>query len=153
MFKDFFKWHTVKSKIDQTSHRILFRPQEIWWCSIGANVGVETDGKNVLFERPVLVFRKFGEHMFWGLPLTSQIKRDKPYYFTFSLHKKNNQTAVLSQMRVLSSKRLLRRLGKVSDAQFVTLNKAVTNFIIKTDPLRGPRVPNGNEYQHNTKKK
>ena len=94
MFKDFFRWHTLKSKIDASPRAILFHPQEIWWCSVGANVGVEANGKNALFERPVLVFRKFGEHMFWGLPLTSKIKKDRPFYFTFSLHQKN-QTAVL----------------------------------------------------------
>ncbi len=142
MFKDFFKWHTLKSTIEKGPHRVFFRPKEIWWCSIGANVGVEENGKHALFERPVLVFRKFGEHMFWGLPLTSQIKQNKNFYFTFSLHQKS-QTALLGQMRVFSSKRLVRRLGKVSDAQFVALNKAIVRLIHETDPLRGPRVPNG----------
>jgi len=142
MFKDFFKWHTLKAKIDKGPHQVLFRPQEIWWCSIGTNIGVEEDGKHALFERPVLVFRKFGERMFWGLPLTSKIKKDKHFYFMFSLHQKS-QTALLSQMRVMSSKRLIRRLGKISDAQLVALNKAITRFITETDPLRGPRVPNG----------
>ncbi len=29
------------------------------WCSIGINVGDEEDGKNELYERPVLVIKKF----------------------------------------------------------------------------------------------
>ena len=150
MLKDFFRWHSLKAKIDQGRHQVLFRPREIWWCSIGANVGVEENGKHALFERPVLIFRRFNDEMFWGLPLTSKIKTDKPFYFTFSLHQRS-QTALLSQMRVLSSKRLVRRLGKVSDSQFATLNKAVVNFITETDPLRGPRVPNGNSEYHDTR--
>lgn len=152
MFRDFFKWHTLKSKIDKKPQPVLFRAQEIWWCSIGANVGVEENGKNTLFERPVLVFRKFNKDMFWGLPLTSRVKESKPFHFTFSLYQKD-QTAILSQMRVFSSKRLVRRLGKVSDTQFVALNKAIVRFITETDPLRGPRVPNGNSTHHDTRRR
>jgi len=85
--------------------------------------------------------------MFWGLPLTSRVKQHKPFHFSFSLHQKS-QTAILSQMRILSSKRLIRRLGKVSDAQLVALNKAIVSFITETDPLRGPRVPNGNSKDY-----
>jgi len=152
MFKDFFKWHTLKAKIDKSPQPVLFRAQEIWWCSVGANVGVETNGKNALFERPVLIFRKFNKDMFWGLPLTTQVKELKSFHFTFSLHQKS-QIAVLSQMRVYSSKRLIRRLGKVSDEQLVSLNKAIVRFITETDPLRGPRVPNGNNRHHLTRRK
>jgi len=152
MFKDFFKWHLRKKEIDIKERTVLYRAQEIWWCSIGANVGVEADGKSVLFERPVLVFRKFNKDMFWGLPLTSQIKEDKPFYFAFSLQSRS-QTAVLSQMRVLSSKRLIRRLGKISDKQQQGLNAAVIRFLQQTDPLRGPRVPNGNSKNHVTKRR
>ena len=152
MFKDFFKWHSLKAKIDTSPRRVFFHPQEIWWCSIGANIGVEENGKHTLFERPVLVFRKFNKHMFWGLPLTSKIKKDQPFHFTFSLHQKS-QTALLSQMRVLSSKRLIRNLGKISDAQMTALNKAIMHFITETDPLRGPRGPNGHSAHHAIRRK
>ena len=54
-------------------------------------------------------------------------------------------TIILSQLRVLSTKRLIRRLSKLSDAQFMLLDKAMIEFLYKTDPLRGPQVPNGNK--------
>src|SRR3989344_8136533 len=147
MKRDFSKWHSLKSRIDAVQDGMLYRTQEVWWCALGANVGVEADGKNDLFERPVLIFRKFNKDMFWGLPMTSRVKQHKPFHFSFSLHQKS-QTAILSQMRILSSKRLIRRLGKVSDAQLVALNKAIVSFITETDPLRGPRVPNGNSKDY-----
>ena len=144
MKRDFQKWHGLKSKIDEKNSSVLFRSQEIWWCSLGANVGVEADGKNELFQRPVLIWRKFNREMFWGLPITSQEKSGKPFYFHITIH---NQiyTVVFSQLRILSTKRLIRRLGKLSDKQFILLNEAMIDFLHETDPLRGPRVPNGNK--------
>src|SRR3989338_7055349 len=145
MKRDFRKWHSLKSRIDAVQDGMLYRTQEVWWCALGANVGVEADGKNDLFERPVLVFRKFNKEMFWGLPMTSRSKRAEPFYFTFSLHEKP-QTVVFSQLRVLSSKRLIRRLGKVSDSQFLLIKEALLEFMKnETDPFRGPRLPNGNK--------
>ena len=144
MKRDFQKWHELKSDIDEQDRLLLFRSQEIWWCSLGANVGVETDGKNELFQRPILVWRKFNRDMFWGLPITSQEKDERPFYFRITIHKQT-YTIVLSQLRVLSTKRLIRRLGKLSDAQFILLEKGMFKFLQKTDPLRGPQVPNGNK--------
>jgi hypothetical protein len=48
MEKDFWKWHSLKSEIEGHVFVSPFYEREIWWCSIGANVGAEEDGKNVL---------------------------------------------------------------------------------------------------------
>lgn|SRR3989344_6932188 len=106
MSKDFSKWHAVKTEIENEYSEKLFREREIWWCSLGMNVGFEQDGKNERFERPVLVFRKFNKGMFWGIPITSKYKEGK-FYFSFNI-KNEIMVAILSQMRVLSSKRLIR---------------------------------------------
>jgi len=80
MNKDFTHWHHLKTKID-TSHPVpTFKERQIWWCSIGVNVGVEQDGKDEPFHRPVLVVRKFNRRLFWGIPLTSK-RKEFPYYF------------------------------------------------------------------------
>lgn len=144
MKRDFQKWHKLKSEIDKQDRSLLFRSQEIWWCALGANVGVEADGKSDLFQRPVLIWRKFNREMFWALPVTSKVKNGKPFYFPLEIHGQIH-TVVLSQLRVLSTRRLIRRLGKLSDTQFALLNKAMAEFLQKTDPLRGPQVPNGNK--------
>ena len=115
----------------------MYRAQEVWWCSLGANVGVETDGKNEWFERPVLVFRKFSKHMFWGLPMTTKVQKQGPFYVSVSLFGED-QIVMLSQLRVLSPKRLIRRMGKLSDEQFLAVNRAFESFTQKTDPLRNP---------------
>jgi len=142
--KDFNTWNKNKKKIHYRGAMVLYREREIWWCAIGVNVGVEADGKNGLFARPVIVFRKFNKDMFWALPLTSQPKPAKPFYFAFTV-RNQRRTAILSQMRLLSSKRLIRRMGKMNENQLRSLTLAMSELVNKTDPFRGPQVPNGNK--------
>jgi mRNA interferase MazF len=142
MQKDFKTWHELKERIDDDLTYPLFREMEVWWCALGANVGIEEDGKNELFERPVFIFRKFNKEMFWGLPMSSNNKQSI-FHYTFLFQEKPT-TILLSQIRIWSSKRLIRRISKVSDNQFFQINKAFLNLINETDPFRGPRVPNGN---------
>ena len=60
--KDFDNWNKEKKILESTANETLvFHEREIWWCSIGLNVGDEQDGKNDYFERPVLVIRKFNK--------------------------------------------------------------------------------------------
>ncbi|MFA6304640.1 MAG: type II toxin-antitoxin system PemK/MazF family toxin [Patescibacteria group bacterium] len=144
MLRDYKKWHSLKKTIEDAFIEKLFREREVWWCSLGANVGFEQDGKHDQFERPVLVLRKFSKGMFWGLPLTSRPKQG-PFYMLFDL-KNTPATILMSQLRVLSSKRLIRRIGKISSKTFLTIQMGIVSLLeIKTDPLYGdPRVPNGN---------
>ncbi len=70
--KNFEKWHILKNELDKKEHSIFVNEREVCFVSIGENVGFEQNGKNDLFERPVLVLRKFGTQTFVGIPLTSK---------------------------------------------------------------------------------
>jgi predicted metalloenzyme YecM len=59
MPKDFQKWHILKSQIDTKIQSTFINEREICYVSIGENIGFEQNGKNDMFERPVLVLRKF----------------------------------------------------------------------------------------------
>ncbi|MCX6751195.1 MAG: type II toxin-antitoxin system PemK/MazF family toxin [Candidatus Nomurabacteria bacterium] len=144
--KDYFKWHAIKSDIENSGKEILFRDREIWWCSLGENVGFEQDGKNEKYERPVLVFRKFNKGMFWGLPLTSKEKNDS-FHYKLTLHIKNENDeieekismVILSQLRLLSGKRLIRRVARINENNFKEIENKVIS-LIKTNengPLSG----------------
>ncbi len=135
MQKDFFIWHGIKSSIQDRRDHVWYRAQEVWWCSFGVNVGREQDGKGEKFYRPVLVFRKFKTQMFWAIPITSHQKIGI-FYHQFVLHN-IRETAILSQLRILSEKRLVRRLGKISDREFLRLNIAFLSLLNETDPLKG----------------
>lgn len=116
--KQFDFWNRKKKGLD---HKIMtdsfyYHEREVWWCSVGVNVGVEIDGKNNDFERPVLVVKKFNTHMFWGIPLTSKFKEHR--YMLRIEHEAGTSYANLSQLRLFSSKRMLRKIGMISQDSF-----------------------------------
>lgn len=82
MEKDFDIWNNQKKLIEQRSHRVIHE-WEILWCSLGLNIGHEQDWKNQIFERPVLVIRKFSNEIVWCIPISSKLKSG-PNYQNFS---------------------------------------------------------------------
>ncbi len=124
--KDYAAWHVKKGEIEARATVPEFSERDIWWCSLGLNVGHEEDGKNNDFERPVCVLRKFNKDMFIGLPLTSA-EKDSPYYFPHTLHETAG-SIILSQGRLLSAKRLQRKLGRMSRGKFGELRTKYTKL-------------------------
>lgn len=122
MKKDFHKWHGKKSAIENIEKRPFFHEREIWWCMLGANVGFEQDGAGEDFLRPIVIFRKFNNEIFWAIPLTHTEKNTK-YYFPFTFGKAISSTAILSQIRLIDARRLSHKLGNLLDADFVELTK------------------------------
>lgn len=107
------EWNGLKCILHSIEKVPHITEGEIWWCCCGENVGVEINGKNNTFTRPVLVFRKFSEKSFYGIPLTSQFHSGS-WYVEFSFHKKMSY-AVLSQARVFDARRLHKRMGEIAE--------------------------------------
>ena len=126
--KDFDKWNEKKKRIDSYIKNILPNKREIWWLSIGLNVGVEEDGKNNNFERPVLVVKVFNRQCFLGIPITSLDKSNKKYYFPIVYNGKKF-FLVLSQIRLFSVKRLSRIIYKISSQEFLETKKELRKVI------------------------
>jgi len=114
--KDFDKWNEKKKYIDQKeiSGGMFFNEREIWWGSLGLNIGYEQDGKNENFERPLLIIRKFNRDIVWVLPLTTIAKNNKFHYKL----KSSGSFVILSQVRLLSTKRLLRLVETINENEF-----------------------------------
>ena len=103
MEKNFDEWNTLKKKLEQKEKFPSFEEREIWWTSIGINVGDEICGKNEHASRPILILKKFNNHFFFAVPLSSKQKQNK-YYFNFTLHDKE-QSAIMCQAKCFSAKR------------------------------------------------
>lgn len=103
--KDFDKWHPFKKKLDAKQSLPNFSPRDIWWCSVGINVGFEIYGKSQIFSRPVLIIRKFGPQTFLGAPLTTS---EKPGYYRvpYMLEQKSG-FVLLDQIRTYDARRLM----------------------------------------------
>ncbi len=113
------EWTKLKCRIQSAPERELyFKEREIWWASIGANVGTEQDGKHSLFERPVLIIKKFGPHSLWILPMTTSDKIS-PYRFRTAFRDGDRQQSVdLSQIRTISHQRLIRKQRVLPQEEF-----------------------------------
>ena len=57
-FKKFSDWTKLKIRIHSRRKKVYFKEREIWWVSLGVNIGHEQDGKNIRFERPVLILKR-----------------------------------------------------------------------------------------------
>jgi len=126
--KDFERWNIQKKKINENTKNILPKIKEVWWLSIGLNVGVEEDGKNNNFERPVLVVKVFNRQCFLGIPITSIDKSNKKYYFPI-VRNQNKYFLILSQIRLFSSKRLSRIIYKVDNQDFFRIKKVLRKAV------------------------
>ena len=127
--KDFDKWNDKKKVIHATDRIVLFHEREIWWSSLGVNIGFEQDGTNDLFERPVLVIKKFNRDVLWVLPLTRSDKQNR-YYVPISVGDKDSMV-ILSQLRLISAKRLQRYMHKLPTGQFKRIVQLVQQFFPK----------------------
>ena len=128
MNKDFDDWNELKKKYESHNNHI-FEENEIWWASIGVNIGFESCGKNSNFNRPVLILKKFNKFIFLGIPLSSKIKQGK-YYYNFEFKGKNSN-ALLSQVRLFDSKRITHLIGKLSDKQVKLIKEKLCEVIMK----------------------
>ena len=112
ILKRFLEWIGLKEKIhNNNSIPPFFKEGEIWWCYTGENVGVEMNGKNKQFTRPVFVLKKYDKYSFFGLPLTTKDKKGTWYVdITFTGIK---QTIVLSQGRAFDYRRFKEKIGEL----------------------------------------
>jgi mRNA-degrading endonuclease toxin of MazEF toxin-antitoxin module len=129
MIKQFIDWIITKIIIDKKERRVQIKESEVYWCSLGENVGDEENGKGYIFRRPVLVFKKFNNNIFWGIPMSSKLK-DNKYYVKVML-KNIEQSAMISQLRVLDVKRLDEYVGYISKVDFLKIQIQIVNTIWK----------------------
>lgn len=131
MQKDFDEWNGLKKVIHDKTVTPSAHEREVWWMSFGLNIGVETDGKHKSFERPALVLRKFNREMLWILPITSRAKDDR-FHQKFIFDGKTFWV-MLTQIRTISGKRLLRKIGTLPKLDFESIQSRIVSFVRKNE--------------------
>ncbi len=126
--KEFDEWNKRKKKINQEFKEVYGYQGEIWWCSLGVNIGAETDGKNKNFERPVIIMRVYNQQGMLILPLTSK-KKDDAFHFKVSLDPTFSAWVKLTQARVISGQRLIRKMRTLSRKDFINLQEAFKKYL------------------------
>lgn len=125
--KDFDGWNTFKQRIDGRSNVRTFQEREIFWVSVGINVGSEIYGKSHVYSRPVLVLKKFNPYRFLGAPLTSRCD-NRPNRASIVFNEKEGRV-IFDQVRVFDARRLLNKEAKIGKKQFSSIKQAYKTLI------------------------
>jgi len=128
--QQFIEWTKRKIRHHTEEEKdVYFREKEVWWAALGKNVGYEVDGKHELFERPVLIIKKYSKDMCFVLPFTTKIRKPIPWYQSITKINENPSAVNISQGRTISSNRLLRKEGVIDSDDFnVIIEKFVKHF-------------------------
>lgn len=127
--KDYDNWNEIKKETSFQSNFFTFKVREIYWLKVGYNIGYEVYGKGKDYLRPVLVIRKFSKESFLGIPLTSSMKNDMFHYGFYPINKDKKNYAMLSQVKLFSSKRIHDKMGKISVEDFEKLKVKLKELI------------------------
>jgi|SRR3989344_897926 len=128
MQKDFDAWNGKKKEIHGEKPNVFYHKREVWWCSLGVNVGFEQDGTGKNFDRPVVVIQGFNKNVFLGVALTGKKKIGK-YYFYLGEIENRDASVILSQIRLIDSKRLVRKILTLDEKLFTELSNALQKVI------------------------
>lgn len=127
MKKDFDQWNIKKKQLEKVEKKFLFKTGDVWWCSVGLNVRVESCGKGIDFQRPVLVLRKLSKESFIGIPLSTQ-KKVGSWFVDMTIHGEKRY-ALLYQIRMFSVSRFQRRLATLDDNDFIKVKEKLETLL------------------------
>ncbi|PIQ68827.1 MAG: toxin-antitoxin system protein [Candidatus Taylorbacteria bacterium CG11_big_fil_rev_8_21_14_0_20_46_11] len=116
----FSEWARLKPHLHFSESGAFPKRREIWWAHIGQNIGVEINGKSGRFERPVLIVRVFNKDFVLVVPISSKAKEGQ-YYHSFTNQSGKRNVVVLSQIKSISSKRLMRKVAEMGGDDFTVI--------------------------------
>ncbi|MEK7554041.1 MAG: type II toxin-antitoxin system PemK/MazF family toxin [Patescibacteria group bacterium] len=127
MKKDFDGWNEQKKKTHERGDAPFCHKRELWWCALGVNIGFEQDGAGDEYRRPILVLKSLSKQTFLAIPLTAATK-EHPLRPAIGLVEDKEARALLSQMRVIDTKRLVRKIGYLDTEVFALIRKAAKDL-------------------------
>jgi len=143
LIKRFAEWIGLKERLHNQAHKPpLVSEGDIWWTSVGENIGSEINGKSALFSRPAIIFRKLTHSFYFVIPTTTQTKKGS--WFVAFRHGGRNMVACLHQARAIDYRRLSTKLGTIDDEDYRRVLEGFKNLYVykKTSSpplLAGPR--------------
>lgn len=87
---------------------------------------MERSGKD--FERPVLVVKGFNKKICLVVPLTTNIKKGR-FYFDVGEVDGKQATCILSQIRLIDTKRFKNKIGYIKIDKLLEIKKAIQKLI------------------------
>jgi len=120
--KKFLDWIKLKSKLHDKQHRAPYVSEgDIWWISVGENVGSEVNGKSEKFSRPAIILKKLAHGFYFVIPTSTKV-REGTWYVAYQ-HKGKRSVACLHQARAIDQRRLWSKLGTLDDEDFTRVKQ------------------------------
>mgnify|MGYP000659282607 CR=1 FL=1 len=129
MQKNFDQWNSIKKKTHSLSDYLPFyHERQIRWCRLGVNVGFEQDGTGNGFSRPVLILKGFNRQVCLVVPLTTSMKENE-YHRSVGIIDGRSAAAIISQIRLVDTKRLDTHIETLDKEIFDGIRKAVKDML------------------------
>ena len=125
--KDFDSWNLKKKNIHNMSENKLYHTRELWWSSLGVNIGAEQDGSGENYDRPVLILKGISGQTCVVLPITSSLEKHKMRIPIGKVQGKN-ASVIISQIRVIDTKRLIYKIGFLDKDIFIKITKTIKDL-------------------------
>jgi mRNA interferase MazF len=130
--KRFLEWIGVKERLDGTSHHPPFvSVRDLWWASLGTNIGSEMDGKSDRFSRPVLILKKLAHGFYLVAPTTTK-SRTGNWYVCVRFNEQDEYVC-LNQIRTIDYRRVYSKLGQIDTDDFKKVREGFMN-LYQLDP-------------------
>lgn len=125
--KNFDEWNKSKKSLNNRDVKIFCHEREIWWSYLGVNIGYEEDGTGDIFQRPVLIIKMLSPRTCLVAPLTSS-KSFHKMRIPLGIIADKNASAILSQIRVIDTRRLLSKICYLNEHTFVLIRKNIRDM-------------------------
>ena len=140
---DFFlqilqKWAIRKESFFSKKRITSFKTKEIWITELGINIGSEQNGNIKSFTRPCLIINKINNDTCIILPLTTTKRSSEVKISNYHFLSKKSWVMPF-QIRTISTKRLKRNLGKISEENFQEIIKKSVEKIFSPPQCRMKR--------------
>ena len=126
--KNFDEWNKKKKMIHNNNDVKLYHTRELWWASLGVNIGSEQDGSGENYDRPILILKGLSKETCIVLPLTSSLEKHK---MRIPIKKVQGKEAsvLISQIRVIDTKRLIYKIGFLDKNIFDNIRKIIKDLL------------------------
>jgi hypothetical protein len=124
MEKDFDRWNELKKQVNAAEALPLYHAREIWWAHLGVNV--VRDG--AVLRAPGLDYQGPQPVRLSGCAAHHFQKRDR-LYITAGVVEGKRAAAIVSQIRLIDTRRLINKVGTLERALFDPIRKAARKLL------------------------
>jgi len=128
MEKDFDRWNGRKKEIHERRGAPFYDEREVWWCALGVNIGFEQDGSGTHHDRPVLILKGLSAQTCLAVSLTTS-PHEHPLRPSVGTVEGKEARALISQMPVIDTKRLIRKIQYLEKERFAQIRKAIRGML------------------------